>query len=192
MVNTMGMYKQIQLLWKNPKEGLGKLYSQRLSLWTQGDATMRIERPTRLDKARALGYRAKPGIFLVRQRVGRSHRMRSKNLRSGRRPKHNRLEKVVDKNYQQIAEERAASKHPNAEVLNSYWVGENGAYKFFEIIFVDRDHPAIKADPALRWIVEKRGRVFRGLTSAGKQSRGLYNKGKGAEKLRPSVNKRQQ
>jgi len=28
--------------------------------------------------------------------------------------------------------------------------------------------------------------VFRGLTSAGKQARGLHNRGLGAEKLRPS------
>lgn len=32
-----------------------------------------------------------------------------------------------------------------------------------------------------------RGRAYRGKTSAGKRGRGLYNKGKGAEKLRPSL-----
>ncbi|MBT92991.1 MAG: 50S ribosomal protein L15e, partial [Euryarchaeota archaeon] len=31
------------------------------------------------------------------------------------------------------------------------------------------------------------GRAYRGKTSAGKRGRGLMNKGKGAEKLRPSL-----
>ncbi|ALV62505.1 LSU ribosomal protein L15e [Thermococcus sp. 2319x1] len=41
----------------------------------------------------------------------------------------------------------------------------------------------------IAWIAGKahKGRVFRGLTSAGKRSRGLLNKGKGAEKVRPSI-----
>jgi large subunit ribosomal protein L15e len=32
-----------------------------------------------------------------------------------------------------------------------------------------------------------RGRAYRGKTSAGKRGRGLHKKGKGAEKLRPSL-----
>jgi len=36
-------------------------------------------------------------------------------------------------------------------------------------------------------MLKHKGRVFRGKTSAGKSSRGLRNKGKGAEKLRPSL-----
>ncbi|MCK5341892.1 MAG: 50S ribosomal protein L15e, partial [Candidatus Heimdallarchaeota archaeon] len=50
-------------------------------------------------------------------------------------------------------------------------------------------HPVIKADPKINWICEKTNhrRVFRGLTSAGKKTRGLRNKGHGAEKIRPSL-----
>ena len=36
----------------------------------------------------------------------------------------------------------------------------------------------------------QRGRVYRGLTSSGKKSRGLRRKGKGAEKIRPSLRAR--
>jgi large subunit ribosomal protein L15e len=87
-----------------------------------------------------------------------------------------------------IAEERAARKLPNLEVLNSYWVGEDGRSKWFEIIMVDPHHPAITADKDINWISQKQNkrRVFRGLTSAGKKVRGLRRKGWGAEKLRPS------
>jgi large subunit ribosomal protein L15e len=87
-----------------------------------------------------------------------------------------------------IAEERAARKFPNLEVLNSYWVGEDGRYKWFEVILVDPHHPVIQSDPKINWICQKqhKGRVFRGLTSAGKKVRGLRRKGRGAEKMRPS------
>jgi len=57
--------------------------------------------------------------------------------------------------------------------LNSYWVGEDGKKVWYEIIMVDRDHPAIKADRSLSWIQNKRSRVYRGLTSSGKKARGL-------------------
>ena len=79
-----------------------------------------------------------------------------------------------------IAEERAARKFPNLEVLNSYWIWEDGRFKWFEVIMVDPvllpDHP----------IVGQTGRAFRGLTSAGKEVRGLHHRGLGAEKARPS------
>jgi large subunit ribosomal protein L15e len=95
----------------------------------------------------------------------------------------------MGKSIQRIAEERAARKYPNMEVLNSYWVGEDGKHKWYEVILIDPCHPAIKADPQLNWLCtgKHRGRAFRGLTSAGKKGRGLRNKGIGAEKVRPSI-----
>jgi len=79
------------------------------------------------------------------------------------------------KSLQRIAEERAARKFPNMEVLNSYWVGEDGRYKWFEVILVDPHHPVIRADKNLNWICHPshRGRAFRGKTSAGRKGRGL-------------------
>jgi len=73
-------------------------------------------------------------------------------------------------------------------VLNSYWVGEDGKEKFFEVILVDPDHPEILADPKIAWIAApaQRGRVYRGLTSAGTEGRGLRWSGKGTERFRPS------
>ncbi|HDI46335.1 MAG TPA: 50S ribosomal protein L15e, partial [Candidatus Methanomethylia archaeon] len=61
-------------------------------------------------------------------------------------------------------------------------------FKWFEVILVDPHHPAIKSDKDINWICNpsQRGRVFRGLTPAGRKSRGLTRKGKGAEKVRPS------
>jgi large subunit ribosomal protein L15e len=78
------------------------------------------------------------------------------------------------KNMRLIAEERAGKRFPNLEVLNSYWVGEDGQQKWFEIIMVDPHHPSIQHDPVIRWINsnKQKGRASRGLTSAGKKIRG--------------------
>jgi len=58
------------------------------------------------------------------------------------------------------------------------------------VILLDPEHGAIKNDDDLNWICEdsQENRVFRGLTSAGRRARGLQNRGKGAEKVRPSTN----
>ena len=125
---------------------------------------------------------------MVRVRV-RKGGQRKPRPRKGRKGKHLAIQgHTVGKSLQWIAEERAARKYRNAEVLNSYWVGEDGQYVWFEVILVERDNPVIKGDPNLNWITSNkhRGRVFRGLTSAGRKARGLRNKGRGAEHLRPS------
>ena len=51
---------------------------------------------------------------------------------------------------------------------------------WYEVILVDPNHPCIKADKQLKSLVTKKRRVFRGLTSSGKKSRGL-GRGKGHE-----------
>lgn len=86
-----------------------------------------------------------------------------------------------------IAEERASRKYPNMEVLNSYWVGEDGKHKWYEVILIDPHHPAIRSDPRLNWICNVPGRAERGLTSAGRKERGLHKRGEGTEKMRPSI-----
>src|SRR2546422_144779 len=108
----------------------------------------------------------------------------------GRHPKRRGMNKItMGKSIQRMAEERVSKRHPNMEVLNSYWVGEDGGHKYYEVILVDPQHPAIKNDPKINWICEPqhRGRAFRGLTSAGRKGRGLMYKGKGSERSRPSI-----
>ncbi|MCD6559861.1 MAG: 50S ribosomal protein L15e [Palaeococcus sp.] len=186
----MGMYKYIREAWKAPKKSyVGRLNKIRMIKWRREPGVIRIERPTRLDRARNLGYQAKQGYVIVRVKVRRGGRKRPR-WKGGRKPsKMGMVRYSPKKSLQWIAEEKAARKFPNLEVLNSYWVGEDGMYKWFEVIMVDPHHPVIKSDPKISWIAGRahKGRVFRGLTSAGKKSRGLRNKGKGAEKIRPSI-----
>jgi large subunit ribosomal protein L15e len=96
---------------------------------------------------------------------------------------------TAGKSLQRIAEERASRKFPNMEVLNSYWVGQDGRQKWFEVILVDGHHPAIRSDSQLRWLADPvhRGRAERGKTSAGMKGRGMRTRGKGTEKTRPSI-----
>ncbi|MFC1740913.1 50S ribosomal protein L15e [Nanoarchaeota archaeon] len=183
----MGYLKYMRKAWQKPKKTNPELWKERLLKWRREPVTVRIERPTRIDRARSLGYKAKPGIIVVRQRVMRGGRLREQ-FKAGRRSKAMRRNKVVNINYKQVAEQRAAKCYKNCEVLNSYWVCKDGTYSWYEIILVDRDHPQILKNKELKWIASTKhqGRVHRGLTSAGKKSRGMRNKGKGAEKVRPS------
>ena len=183
------MYDYIGEAWKVPGKGyLKKLNWERKIQWRKETSVIRIERPTRLDRARSLGYKAKQGFVVVRSRVRRGG-LRKHAIRSGRKPKRRGISKItMSKSIQRIAEERASRHYPNLEVLNSYWIGQDGRHKYYEIILVDPFHPVIESDPNMKWIAaaQHKRRVYRGLTSAGKKGRGLRNKGKGAEKARPS------
>ena len=182
-------YSHIREAWQTPKEGtLAELQWQRQQEWRDQGAIERIERPTRLDKARSQGYKAKQGVVVARVAV-RKGTARKQRFKAGRRSKRQGVNRIGRrKNIQRIAEERASRKFPNLRVLASYWVGEDGSQKWHEVILVDPEHPAIENDTDLNWICadKHRGRAFRGLTNAGKANRGLNNRGKGTEHVRPS------
>lgn len=186
----MGYYKYVQDAWKNIDSSyVRSLMRERLPVWNKEESLVRVDKPTRIDRARSLGYRAKQGYVIVRARVRRGGRRKSRP-KARRRPRRFGVNKYsAKKSIQLIAEERTARKYPNMEVLNSYWVGETGQHKYYEVVLVDPFNPSILADPRINWICERQHtrRVFRGKTSAGRKGRGLTHKGKGAEKLRPSL-----
>ncbi len=192
----MGLYKYVSKILQKEYRGeeddfynYDERMKEKLIQWRREPAIVKVERPTNLARAKSLGYKAKQGIIVVRVRV-RKGSGRHIRPNKGRRPKRMGVNKLTRRiSIQRIAEERAARKYRNLEVLNSYYVGEDGQHYWFEVILVDPHNPAILADKDLRWIAEPqhRGRAFRGLTSAGKKGRGLRRKGKGAEKVRPSL-----
>ena len=173
----MSLYKHLRETWQNNRDNLQREYTL---AWRQEPATVRVDKPTRLDRARSLGYKAKQGFLIVRQRVDSGGRMRP-TIRSGRRSKNFRQFKILDLNYQAISERRAIANYPNCEVLGSYEVGTDHKHFWFEVILVDRSHPAVLADRNAAGIAKQHGRAHRGLTSANRKSRGLRYKGKGAE-----------
>jgi large subunit ribosomal protein L15e len=183
-------YSYIRDAWKNPsKTYVGELFWDRLQEWRREPTVVKIDRPTRLDRARALGYKAKQGIIVARAHIRRGGRRKSRYSR-GRKSKHMGLRTLTRRiSIQRMAEVRTSRKFPNMEVLNSYWVGQDGKHKWYEVILVDPHHPGIASDKNLSWITKgtHRGRAERGLTSAGKKGRGQRRKGKGTEKNYPSV-----
>lgn len=103
----------------------------------------RIPYPTRLDRARRLGYKAKQGIVVVRVRIRRGG---AKKLRpvSGRRQKAMGVTKFTrGLSLQRIAENRVAKKYVNMTVLNSYYLHSDGMHHWYEVILADRNHPAL-------------------------------------------------
>ena len=177
-------YSHIRDAWKSPDEGmLGDLQWQRKQQWRREGAIERVERPTRLDRARELGYKAKQGVVVVRVRVPKGT-ARKQRHKAGRRSKRQGVRRITRaKNRQRIAEERAGRKYPNLRVLNSYSVGEDGSRKWFEVILLDPEHAAIQNDADLNWICDDvhRGRAYRGLTSAGDRGRDRSGRGTGQE-----------
>ncbi|MEM0014165.1 MAG: 50S ribosomal protein L15e [Zestosphaera sp.] len=170
------IYSHISEAWKDLESGaMRELMRERYISWRRGPTVARVERPTRLDRARAIGYEAKQGFIVARVRVKKGG-LSKVRPNSGRRPKRMGVYGYAPEKPQQlIAEEKAARKFSNAEVLGSYWVGEDGIYEYFEVILVDPDHPAIRSDRDVSWIASpsQRGRVFRGKTAAGRRMRGL-------------------
>jgi large subunit ribosomal protein L15e len=184
------MYAYVREAWKKPAEtGVKELQWERMQEWRREGSVVRLEHPTRIDRARNLGYKAKQGIAVVRVRIRRGGRRKPRYVRARRSARMGVNRITAGKSLQRIAEERASVKYPNMEVLNSYWVGQDGKQKWFEVILVDGHHPSVQADRNLAWMKgpAHRGRAERGKTSAGRKGRGMMNRGKGTEKTRPSI-----
>merc|ERR1712019_254324 len=150
----------------------------------------RASRPSRPDKARRLGYKAKQGFVIWRCAVRRGSRKTNtaKGIIYGK-PKSQGINQMkCTRNLRALAEERVGRKMGSLRVLNSYWVGQDGTYKYYEVICVDPTQNAIRNDPRMNWICRPvhKHREIRGLTAAGKKSRGLQQRGNRDNKKRPS------
>jgi len=137
------MYKYVneswQKIWKEKPESI----RERAIAWRKEPAIVRVEKPSRIDKARRLGYKAKQGFVVVRVRVGRGG-MRKIRPEAGRRPKHLGTVKMkANVSSREVAERRASERYPNLKVLNSYFLYKDGKYAWYEVILVDLNHPAI-------------------------------------------------
>jgi large subunit ribosomal protein L15e len=165
-----------------------KTLRDRMTEWRASEAQVKVDKPLRLDKARALGYKDKKGFAIIRVRVKRGGHKRPRPNK-GRRGKRMHTRKNLKMSYKWIAEQRVQNKHKNLEVLNSYQIGKDGIYYFYEVICVDPQRPEISRDKNTKWIADSsnKKRVLRGLTSAGKKSRGMRDKSP-TNKAHPSVN----
>ena len=180
----MGITKYLRAAWKKPDV---KVLRARMIEWRKCGLITRVEKPLRLDRARALGYKAKKGVTVVRVKLKRGGHKKSRPNKA-RRTKRLHIRKNLKMNYKEIAEQKVARKFSNMEVLNSYQVGKDGMNYFFEVILVDRAAPEIKSDRQLGAFVRApKRRALRGVSSAGRKARGLRNSSVKAPKVRPSL-----
>ncbi len=181
----MALMKYLREAWKKPdKETL----RERMIEWRKDGLITPVEKPLRLDRARALGYKAKKGVIVVRVKLIREGHKRPRPNK-GRRSKRLHIRLNLSMNYKEIAEQRVARKYPNCEIVGSYWIGKDGMHYFYEVILADRSAPTIKTDKELGYLSKpaNKKRAFRGKTSSGRKARGLRNSPVKAPKVRPSL-----
>ena len=132
-------------LWKENSPDL----RQRVVGWRKQNAITRIEKPSRIQRARRLGYKAKQGIVVVRMRVGTGG-MRQKRPTGGRRPKHLGVTRLkADVTMKAVAERRVLERYPNPMLLGSYFIYKDGKHYWFEVIMADPKHARIVRDKEL-------------------------------------------
>ncbi|MFP3289595.1 MAG: 50S ribosomal protein L15e [Candidatus Nanopusillus acidilobi] len=167
-------YNYIFETWKKrfKDENLKKLIKERLIKWREEPEIVRIERPTRLDKARKLGWKPINGIILVRVRVKKGWRKR-KDMPRHVKTKNYYYYRSLNMSLRAIAEQRVQRKYQNLEVINSYYVGEDGKYKWYEVILADPNNSNIYNREEYSWLLnsKNRKRALRGLTPGFKSSR---------------------
>ena len=142
----MNMHKYISKTWRMIRTS--PEYKRYMTLkrveWRRGGTITRIEKPTRLDRAHAVGYKAKQGYIVVRVKV-RKGGLRKIPPKLGRRQKRTGISKIKrGKSARKIAEERAKKKFRNLNIVGSYYLGEDGEYIWYEIVMRDENHPSIK------------------------------------------------
>ena len=185
-------YKYLQELYHH-KQSDGLRFLNRIRCWEyrQLPTLVRVNHPTRPDKARRLGYKAKQGYVIFRVRIRRGGRKRTlHNGMAHGKPKNQGITGIKPKrNHQTLAETRVGRRCGNLRVLNSYWINEDSTYKYFEVILVDPNHTAIRKDARINWICNPvmKHREMRGLTSSGRRARGLHGRGVKFHKNRPST-----
>ena len=142
----MGLYARLSELWRERPQELEQLMRSRRIAWRRQPAVVRVDKPLRLDRAKALGYKDKQGFVVLRVRVRRGGFSKPRP-RSGRRPK--AIGVVLHKVNVTMLEEainRAKKKYPNLYPLGGYPLTYDSLYKWFEVIMIDPHHPAILAD----------------------------------------------
>src|SRR5699024_8982908 len=117
-------------------------------------AVHKAEKPTHIDKARQLGYKSKDGYSIYRVRIKRGGRKKLANNGNthGKCVNAGIYEQKPSLNLQGMAEIKLGRKIRNLRILNSYWVGQDGCYKYYEVIMVDPMHPRIRNDARINWI----------------------------------------
>ena len=141
----MGAYKYLEELYKKKQSDVLR-FLLRVRCWEyrQLNVVHRASGPARPDKAHRLGYKAKQGYVIYRVRVRRGDRKKHahKGATYGKPVRQGVNKLKPQRSLRALAEERVGRKVSNLRVLNSYWLNQDGVYKYFEVICVDPQHKA--------------------------------------------------
>jgi large subunit ribosomal protein L15e len=148
-------YSYMEESWQNPTPEMKDWLRRSAMTWRREPVVKRVARPTKLVTARRLGYKAKPGIVIVRIRIRRGGARKPRPV-SGRRQKAmGSIKFTRSLGIQEIAERRAARRYPNMSIQNSYHLFSDGTSHWYEVILVDQNrgdlnHPYVhrRAKPA--------------------------------------------
>ena len=144
------MYKHLAKTWIRMLKTNSDEIKARAIGWRKELAIHKINKPSRLDRARRLGYKAKQGIIVIRTRVGRGG-MRKQRPTAGRRQKHSGVVHIKQAtNMRIVAERRVSERYPNMEVMGSYFLYKDGKHSWYEVILADPHHPSISNDKEMR------------------------------------------
>ncbi len=145
----MGMAKYVREAFAKSAKERSLNYTLRLRRWRKQAVVTRSEGPTNPIRAREVGYKASKGYVIARVRVRRGqHRRRQPDL--GRKPGRNRKRVEPGRELKWYAIQRAGRKFSNLTPVNAYWVGEDGVYKYFEVVLRDDWDSTPRARPAQR------------------------------------------
>src|SRR5260370_10130998 len=130
-------YSHLANQWREKTPELKEWLRLSVVGWRKEPVVKRIEYPTRLDRARSLGYKAKQGIVLVRVRVRRGGAKKPRPI-SGRRQKAMGVSKFTRSlSLQRIAEKRAHKKYLNLTILHSSYQSSDAIHHRYEVILSD-------------------------------------------------------
>lgn len=133
-------------MWKNTSQEV----RTKLTLWRKQNTITRISSPSRIPRARRLGYKSKNGIIVVRIRVS-SGGMRKQRPKAGRRPKHLGVTRIkASINMRHVAENRVLKKYRNMTVLGSYFMYNDSKHYWYEIILTDLHQKTIIKDKDIK------------------------------------------
>merc|ERR1712224_30222 len=190
-MGTMVANNYISELWRKKQTNVLR-YLLRLRCWEyrQLPGIVRIKRPSRSDAAKRAGYKAKQGYVIYRVRVRRGNRKKPQpnGIVYGRPSNHGITLLKPKRNLRVVAEGRVGRRCGSLRLLNSYWINQDSTYKYFEVIMIEPFHKVTRHDCRINWICYPTHihREMRGITCAGRHSRGLSGKGHLFNKATPS------
>ena len=102
----------------------------------KGSILERVERPSKLFRAKELGYRAKPGYVVIRARISKGG-FRRPRINHARRPSKAGIFYNLNISKQKIAEGRVMRAYRNMRLLGSYFLVDDGQSSWYEVLIMD-------------------------------------------------------